>query len=68
VPDSDLNKIVAAILTAGRMHQPEFPRTMDDWLVEYTTWLDVLEKRDAQSTRDNDELADARRLNDANRS
>lgn len=44
---SDINKIVAAILTAGR--QPTLsnqPRGMDDWLVEYQGWLTALQEAD----------------------
>jgi len=46
---SDNNKIIAAILTAGRMptfKQENGPRSMEDWLAEYTAWLQTLNSQD----------------------
>jgi hypothetical protein len=48
---SDINKIVAAVLTAGRMpllRHIEGANTMDDWLAEYNTWVETLDRQDAQ--------------------
>jgi len=60
---SDVNKIVAAILTAGRvptMKHDDHPRSMDDWLAEYEAWLEALNKNDAeQGTSSARKIADA---------
>jgi hypothetical protein len=48
---SDINKIVAAVLTAGRMpllRHIEGANTMHDWLAEYNTWVETLDRQDAQ--------------------
>lgn len=48
---SDVNKIVAAILTVGRLPTIESERqipNMDDMLDQYDDWLDRLSKRDAE--------------------
>jgi hypothetical protein len=54
---SDVNKIVAAILTNGRMPtiSGEGAKTMDDWLAEYNAWVEALGKQDADTDRRNAE-------------
>jgi hypothetical protein len=50
---SDINKIVAAILTAGRvptMKHDDAPRSMEDWLAEYHAWVEVLGKQDSSGS------------------
>ncbi len=47
---SDINKIVAAILTSGRMPtmtQTSGVRESGDWLAEYNMWVEALNKQDA---------------------
>ena len=59
---SDINKIVAAILTAGRVPtMGNSPRPMEDWLAEYNAWVDALqeqatEKKRAQASKYNEAL------------
>lgn len=63
---SDINKLVAAILTAGRMPamSPEDGRTdAGDWLAEYAMWVDMLDKRDAQATQAADHDTAVRMVN-----
>jgi len=49
---SDVNKIVAAILTAGRMPTLSVSyRMSDDWLAEYERWVPTLNARDAEAAR-----------------
>ncbi len=45
---ADIDKVVAAILTAGRVPTlwDKQPRPREDWLVEYNAWLAILEKVD----------------------
>jgi len=49
---SDVHKIVAAILTAGRQPTLRGPvaLSMDDWWAEYRAWLETLEKDELKGT------------------
>jgi hypothetical protein len=52
---SDINKIVAAILTAGRvphMSKDGTPRPMSDWLAEYEAWVETLNGRESEVARE----------------
>lgn len=53
---SDVNKIVAAILTAGRMPTKSATQNMDEWRSEFNLWVEVLENQDREAS----ELAIAR--------
>ena len=53
---SDINKLVAAILTAGRLPTWKYgdnARPMDDWLAEYNAWVGALDKQDEAREAEN---------------
>jgi hypothetical protein len=60
---SDVHKIVAAILTAGRVPTMSGDtRSMSDWLAEYNAWLETLANQaggDKAETKELDEYAES---------
>ena len=66
---TDVNKIVAAILTAGRVPtttQPGASMEMADWLAEYQAWLKALEGLDDGSKAPSYESISERAFGDQN--